>query len=419
MSRIARRRLLAGLGGAAVLAGAGPATAQTAGRPASTATELRLGALYPASGPLALLGDESFRGLELAVEARNEAGGLLGRPLKLVKADATDVLQAGESARRLIANDRVAAIFGTAASPLSFAATQVADLQGTPYFELGAIGDSITQRGFRSLFRSCPVARDYAALTLRAHRWLLPALWQVPVASIRLAILHEDGLYGQSVAEAQEAGLKEAGLLQAPGFLGRFGYAPGGSELAALVQRLRLAEADLLLHTGYDQETLLLFRAMKDAGWRPRMVLGAGAGYSMVDTAQALRPGFEGVMTVDFPPYASPGRLGAEGQLLAEAYRNKYGHDPRSSHSLANHAGARIFLDALGRAGSLERDRIRAAVLATELEARDAPLGWAAGFDENGQNRRMQPVLSQWQGGRLVAVFPDGVAMAAPRPEMG
>ena len=42
-----------------------------------------LGALYPLSGALALLGDESFRGLELAVEDRNAAGGLLGRPVRL------------------------------------------------------------------------------------------------------------------------------------------------------------------------------------------------------------------------------------------------------------------------------------------------------------------------------------------------
>lgn len=409
--RQARRRLLqGGLGALGLALAGGEALAQSR---AAGAQELRIGALYPFAGPLALLGDESFRGLELAVEARNEAGGVQGRPLRLVKAEATDAAQAGEAVRRL-SGERLAAIFGTCSSPLSLAASQVAELAGMPYFELGAIADSITGRGFRYLFRACPRASDFAALSLRTTRWLLPALWQTPLAGLRIAILHEDALYGQSVATAQEAGLQ--GL---PGLLGRFGYAPGGQDLPGLVQRLRTADAQLLLHTGHASEVMLLFRAMREAGWRPRMVVGAGGGYSLADTAQAMGPAFEGVMNVDFPPYAVAGRMGAEARLLADAYRAKYGHDPRSGHSLANHAGGRIFLEALHRAGATDKERIRAAVLASDQDAREAPLGWATDFDENGQNLAAQPVLSQWQGGRLVTIFPDAAAVATPRAELG
>lgn len=395
---------------------AGPSTASPPG-PAPgppTGAELRIGALYPASGPLALLGDESFRGLELAVEARNEAGGVFGRPLRLVKAEASDAAQAGEAARRLIGTERVAAVFGSGVSPLSFAASQVTELAGIPYFELGAVADSITARGFRYLFRSCPRGQDLAALSLRAARWLLPLLWRAPLAGMRLAILHEDALFGQSVATAQEAGLPPEATL-----LGRFAYGPGGQDLPGLVQRLRAADAQLLLHTGHEADVLLLFRAMKEAGWRPRMVIGGGAAYSMVDTARSIGSGFEGVMVVDFPPYAAAGRMGADARRLAEAYSAKYGHEPRSCHSLANHAGARIFLDALHRAGSADKERIRAAVLATDVEERDAPFGWGAAFDEAGQNLRALPVLAQWQAGRALAVFPDGCAAALPRGEMG
>ncbi|WP_242662491.1 ABC transporter substrate-binding protein, partial [Teichococcus deserti] len=77
-----RRRLLQGAGALAASGLARPALAQ-----APRAAELRIGAVYPFAGPLALLGDESFRGLELAVEARNEAGGVQGRMLRLVKAE--------------------------------------------------------------------------------------------------------------------------------------------------------------------------------------------------------------------------------------------------------------------------------------------------------------------------------------------
>lgn len=43
------------------------------------AQDLKLGALYPLSGGLALLGDESFRGTQMAIDERNAAGALTAR----------------------------------------------------------------------------------------------------------------------------------------------------------------------------------------------------------------------------------------------------------------------------------------------------------------------------------------------------
>ena len=76
-----RRRiaLLAAAGAAATLALPGR-------RAMAQPQDLRLGAIFPLSGPLALFGDESFRGVEVAVEERNAAGGVFGRPLRLVRA---------------------------------------------------------------------------------------------------------------------------------------------------------------------------------------------------------------------------------------------------------------------------------------------------------------------------------------------
>ena len=134
----------------------GAALALSVARPArAQAAPVLFGALYPFSGGLALLGDESYRGLELAVEERNMAGGVLGRPIRLLKGDAVDHTQAVAEVRRLLTTERVAAVFGTYASPLVFAASQVTELAGTPYFELGAVGDPVVERGFKYLFRSC------------------------------------------------------------------------------------------------------------------------------------------------------------------------------------------------------------------------------------------------------------------------
>jgi branched-chain amino acid transport system substrate-binding protein len=353
--------------------------------------------------------------LEIAVEERNAAGGLLSRPVRLIKGDATDQNQAVGEARRLLGAERAAGLFGTFSSALSFAATQVAEMQRVPYFELGAIGDPITERGFRNLFRTCPRASDFAREAVNAVPEALAPSWGAPPEAVKVAILHEDGLYGQSVSGFQEALLAARGLR----LVEKFGYAARGAELAVAVQRLKGAGAEVVLHAGYQNDIVVFYRAMREAGWRPRMVIGSGAGYSGVDTMRAVGPDFDGTMNVDFTQFEVNERTAPGVKRFAEAYRRRYGSEPRSGHSLANYSGARICLDALQRAGGTEADRVRAAMLATDLPDGATPSGWGARFDERGQNTRTRPSVLQWQNGKLVTVFPAEAAVARLRAQFG
>ncbi|MBP0464927.1 ABC transporter substrate-binding protein [Roseomonas sp. PWR1] len=405
MPAIRRRPLLAGLCATA----AAPRIALAQGG------EIRFGALYPFSGAQALFGDESFRGLEIAAEERNAAGGVLGRQVRLLKGDAVDQAQAISEVRRLMTAERVTAVFGTYASPLSFAATQATELQGVPYFELGAISDPITERGFRFVFRTCPRASDFGATTVGAAQDVLAPIHGVDAASLRIAILHEDGLYGQTVSGFQEQQVRARGL----NMVERLAYSARSVDLSSIVQRLRGVNADVVLHTGYQSDIVLFFRGMQEAGWRPRMVIGSGAGYSLTDTARAVGPGFEGVMNVDFTQFAVNEQFAPGAAAFAEMYKRRYGSDPRSGHSLANYFGARVCLDAVQRANATDRDRIRAAILATDVAEGTTPTGWGVRFDEKGQNTRARPVVMQWQGGRQVTISPTQAAVAEARRQMG
>jgi branched-chain amino acid transport system substrate-binding protein len=420
-AQLHRRPLL--LGTAALAATAAPAAVPARAQPQlqqspqpQPAAEIRLGALYPLSGPFALLGDESFRGLELAVEECNAQGGVLGRFVRLVKADATDPAQAVAEARRLMTQERVFAILGTRSSALSLAASQVVELQGVPYIELGATADAITERGFRNLFRTCPRASDYAAVALDAVVEVLAPPHATDPTAFKLALVHEDAPGAQSAAAAieQQAALRGMQLVE------KIAYPPRSGDLAGLAPRLRGIGADILLHPGGQQADIVpLFRGMQEAGWRPRMVIGTGGGYSLAETARTVGPGFEGVMNVDVTQFAVQERIAPGVGAFAEGYKRKYGSEPRTGDSLANAFGARVFLDALRRAGAAEKDRLRAALLATDIAEGTTATGWGARFDDKGQNQRARPFLVQWQGGRLVTVFPPPAAVAPPRPRLG
>ncbi|KZE34412.1 ABC transporter substrate-binding protein [Chelatococcus daeguensis] len=377
---------------------------------------VRIGALYPFSGGLALLGDESFRGLELAIEERNAAGGLNGRKIEMVRGDAVDPNQAVGEARRLTSVDKVSVIFGTYSSSLSLAATQVAELAGVPYFELGAISDPITERGFKNVYRTNPTARIFANRMVDAVAEAVAPALGTDVKSLKVAIIHEDSLYGQTVAGYQQARAKEVGL----NLVETLPYSAKSVDLTPVILRLKSAGADVVLQTSYQNDTVLFFRQMKEQGFKPKAVMGAGGGYSLRDTMQAVGPeNMEGALNVDFTQYRTNPKAAPGIEEFVKKYEAKYGTAPRSGHSLANYMGAKVLLDAMAAAKDLTAPAIREAVMAVDVTEGTTATGWGAKFNEAGQNERATPFLMQWQGGELLTVFPADAAVAEMKTGIG
>lgn len=378
--------------------------------------QVKIGALYPFSGGLALLGDESFRGLEIAIEERNAAGGLKGQKLEIVKGDAVEPNQAVGEARRLTSVDKVPVIFGTYSSSLSIAATQVAELAGVPYFELGAISDPITERGFKNVYRTNPTARDFASRMVDAIGEAIAPALGVEAKSLKVAIIHEDSLYGQTVAGYQTARAKEKGVT----VVETLPYSAKSVDLTPVILRLKTAGADVVLQTSYQNDTALFFRQMKEQGFKPKAMIGAGGGYSLRDTMLAVgAENMEGALNVDFTQYRTNPKAAPGVDAFVKKYQAKYGTAPRSGHSLANYMGAQIFLDAMEKASDLKAASIRASVMKVDVPVGSTPTGWGAKFAESGQNSRAVPFLMQWQGGELVTVFPEDAAVAKMKVGIG
>ncbi|WP_271270885.1 ABC transporter substrate-binding protein [Aliamphritea hakodatensis] len=378
----------------------------------SAGADTKLGALYPFSGGLALLGDESYRGVEIAVAERNASGGLRGEKIVLVKADAVDAGQAVGAARKLTSVEGVRAVFGSYSSSISFAATQVTELAGIPYFELGAVSDSITDRDMKYVFRSNPTAKKFAAGTVRTVIDVVAPALGVNASDLKVAIIHEDALYGTTVAEFQKIFAKEKGL----NVVEVLPYSAKSVDLSSLVLRLKGAGAEVILQTSYQNDTVLFFRQIRDADYRPKALIGAGGGYSMQDTAKVVgTENIEGVLDVDFPQFEMKD-AGAPGiQAFRKMYKARYGTEPRSGHSLMNYAGARIFLDAMEQAESLDADAIRTAVMKLDVPVGMTAAGIGAKFDSRGQNQRAEAAIMQWQDGVLKTVYPASAAVADPK----
>src|SRR5712675_665453 len=93
---------------------AGPATSavNTTGL-AVTDTEVTCGILHSATGTMAISETGSIEAEKLAIEQINAIGGILGRKIKIIQEDgASDWPTFAEKAKKLLSNDKVAAVFG-------------------------------------------------------------------------------------------------------------------------------------------------------------------------------------------------------------------------------------------------------------------------------------------------------------------
>lgn len=390
-----------------VIAGCGSKPAASPG--AGGNQKIRIGAIYPTSGSLALLGEESYRGAEVARILRNQKGGIKGAQIEYVRADAPDANAAKSEAERLITRESLKVLLGTYSSGLSLTATEVAARNGAVYFELGAISDPITGRGYQNVYRTNPKASNFAKVQITFIQEFLADQIGVPAKDVKLAIAHEDSSYGTTVAQYVTEEAKKAGIR----VVATEPYSSTAVDLSPVILRLKNAAPDVLIAVSYANDAILFWRQAKEADFNVKAFIGTGGGHTLTDFAKAVGTDAEGVYNVDFTQYAVNRSFTPGLEDFLKLYKETFKEDPRSGHSLANFMGANALFDILEKAdGQLEADAIRKAAMAMDVQAGKTATGWGIKFDESGQNILGDALVTQWTAdGKLVTVWPKGAAV--------
>jgi branched-chain amino acid transport system substrate-binding protein len=418
MRRMAARRrdILGGLGlGLAAAVAPGWTRAARAANPTRNQPDtstLVFGALFPATGAMAVLGDECLRGVQLATDLCNEGGGLFGRQITLALGDASDPDRAVSEARRLISDAQPALIFGTGDSALSLGASEASEGSGIPYWELSATMPSITARGFHYLLRVCDTQTGVAERCFEAAATIVAPAQQRAATSLSVVLLYADDGAGSALVPLVLAAAHGRGM--APPVT--IAYQPDGGNFTALAARLAAMKPDVVIHHGNAEEVVLFFESLATQRWRPRALIGATAAYGSLETAAMIGPAFDGTLAVGVVPYGTDARLAPEAAMIALLYAQRYGAQPRSGLSLSHFAGAALCFDALRRAGSSDKDRVLGIARSMQLDRGGLANGWGAQFGTGGQNLRAFSCLSQWQDGRVVALLPSDGAAGRYRP---
>ncbi len=361
---------------------------------------LKIGALNPYSGPLALYGTEVTRGYELAADKLNASGGILGRKIELIRGDVTNPQQGIATVEQLA--PKVDMFIGTYVSGISLTASDTALRYSKLYWETNAVVQSLTERGLPNFIRSGPDGGVFVNTSSATVRDLIAPTLKKNVKDLKIWIEHEDSIYGTSVAQGQKRVLEAFGAK----VVGVGAHSSRSIDLNDTVLRAKQAAPDVLIQTGYVPDGNLLLRTMREQSFKPAAVLFVGTG-DTPETVEALGAAYmEGILVVGYPRNDISEKYGPGSMAYLAAYRAKYKSDPVAPQGMAAYSGFMIMADAVKAAGGVDMNKVQAAAAKMEVAENTYPSGFGAKFDKNFQNVRAQFTTSQWQGGKMVTVFP-------------
>jgi branched-chain amino acid transport system substrate-binding protein len=398
-----RRRVLAGAGSLGVLA--------LAARPARAADPIRLCAVNPYTGPMALYGDETTRGYELAADEANQAGGVAGRQVQVVRGDA------GTPQQGIAVVDQYASqvdlFIGTYVSAVSNAASDAALRYSKLYWDTNALALELTERGLPNFVRSGLYAPSFAQAGDDIVRSVIaPALKRTP-GEMTVWIEHEDSIFGTSIARGAAERLKAAGVK----VLGTGAHSVHAIDLNDAVLRIKRADPDVLVAITYVPDGNLLLRSMRDMGYKPRARLGLATG-DTDETLQAVgKDTLDGMLVSSYPRWDTRESYAPGARRYLQAYKARYQRDPIAPQGMTAYVGAQMLFAAIKAAGSTDMAAVRDAAARMDVPLHSYATGWGVKFDDHMQNQRTAPTAVQWQAGKAVTVFPaeaalPGVALA-------
>lgn len=385
--------------------------------PAHAADPVKIGVIYPLTGNAAPAGQSAKDAVELGAEIVNKGypelknlplGATAGLPnlggakIELVNVDHQGNPQVGQNQTlRLITQERVVAMLGAYHSSVALVATAVAERQGVPFLVADSVALNITQRGFKWIFRSGPIAPDFA----KAYTEFLNDLRKSGKKIESLAVVNENTDYGSSVAASVIEAAKAANIKLAA----QVPYNANSTDVSAQVLQLKQLAPDAVIFISYTADTILYFKTMKNLDYLPPTIIGDDAGFSdptFIPNVGDLAQGAVNRSAFDI------GKPGSNSYIINGMFKAKYGRDLDDT-SARWMQGFFVLADAINRAGSTDPAKIQKALEETNLSPDQLMIGYrGVKFDATGQNTLSATYLIQLQGKEYVSVWPEDRATA-------
>lgn len=303
---LSRRTLLTAMAGTAALA-----LMPSAG---FAADDIVLGLVSPLSEPGdARSGEAIKKTADLWVKMANDAGGVIGRPVKLAVYDDQGKVEVGVSAmERAITEANASAILGVWSSSVTIGQMEVAKGYNVPMLAFYSWSDEVTSRNYPQVFRIGPYNSQIAAQ-------------MVPFVKERgykkVVVLAEDTAYGLGFAKAFEDAAKAL-----PGLsLEVVQFQAQTQDLTAHMSKVAASRPDAVIVQTVFAATNLSIKQGREVGLKADIITGWD---------WPLLPDFwptvgEAGAGVIYPTFSDPSMMVTPtGKAFVDAYKAAYGAEP-------------------------------------------------------------------------------------------
>lgn len=359
---------------------------------------IRIGLVTALSGQSAKSGEAISRGIGLAIDEINAAGGVLGRPLELVaRDDEANPSKGVLAARELIQRVGVVALVGGLDTPVSMAVVPIANQMKVPFLGPWAAGTGITRNGaadnyaFRVSAVDALVDEALVAYAVKTHGARKPGLILV------------NNAWGESNREGLVAALKAADLPSA----GIEKYEAADVDMVPQLTRLKEAGADTLFLVGNVGPSAQVVKSLDRMGWTVPVVSHWGPAGGRFDELAGPNAGkVHFIQTFTFAGNTAPKALAVLDALKKKYPAIKSMADVTPAVGIANAYDATHLLAlAIKAAGSTKGPEVRdgfykVATYPGLIKTYDAPFA-------PGRHDALGPkdyVFTRFQNGEIVAV---------------
>jgi branched-chain amino acid transport system substrate-binding protein len=318
---------------------------------------IKIGSPLAVTGGASFLGDPEAKTLRLYVDRINKAGGILGRQLQVIVYDtAGDARQMVTFTRRLIEEDKVDVIIGGSTTGETMAAVPLVDESQLPFISLA--GANVIVEPVKKWVFKMPHSDRMAVEKIYEH--------MKKSSLTRVAVIGGDGGFDQSCR-------KEANALA-----GKWGmtvvadetYGARDTDMTPQLTKIRgTTGVQAILGCGFGAVTSITVRNWKQLDMTNiPFYFNHGVGsQQFIDGAQGAAEGVRlpvaALLVAE--SLAANDRQRAPSLAYAAAYKEAY-NQPISTFGGHAYDGLHIYLDAVKRAGTVDKARVRDAIEQTK-----------------------------------------------------
>jgi branched-chain amino acid transport system substrate-binding protein len=231
---------------------------------------IKIGVNFELSGPVASYGQSNAKGVELAVDEINEAGGIDGKQIELVKVDnKSEASEATNAAIKLTSQDKVTAIIGASTSGNTVAQAQIANDTKTVLLtpsgtspnvtvnEDGKVNEFVFRTSFIDPFQGT-VAANFAAKDMKAKN----------------AAIFADN--ASDYAKGLAASFKETFEAAGGKIVAEESYVAKDTDFRSTLTRIKAQNPDFIFIPGYYEEVGLIVKQAREMGITAPLMGGDG-----------------------------------------------------------------------------------------------------------------------------------------------